>query len=98
MLDKIINGLQEHNEEFFRYFEIHNNYEVSINFISPNADIAPHTHEKEVFNYVLEGEIEITINGNKKTYKKGEWINITGGDSHSVKTKESATLLELWKK
>lgn len=98
MLDKIINGLQEHKEEFFKYFELHNSYEVSINFISPSADIPTHTHEKEVFNYVLDGEIEITINGKTQSYQKSEWVNITGGASHSVKTKGSATLLELWKK
>ncbi|MEZ4815051.1 MAG: cupin domain-containing protein [Bdellovibrionota bacterium] len=98
MLDKIIAGLEEHKEEFFRYFELQDHYDISINFIEAGANVAAHTHDKEVFNYVLEGEVEFTVEENLKTYKKGEWINIASGVPHAVKTNQKATLLELWKK
>lgn len=98
MLKKLTEHIKEHKEDFFRYYELHDSFEVSINFIEANADIPVHTHDKDVFNYVFEGEIELTIDGDLKTYRSGEWIYIQGTQPHSVRTKQKVTLLELWKK
>lgn len=98
MLDKIVSGLEGHKEEFFRYFELHGHYDISVNFIEAGANVPSHTHEKEVFNFVLEGEVELSIGENIKTYKKGDWINIAGGVVHALRAKQKSTLLELWKK
>ncbi len=49
-----------------------------------DVELAEHTHESQ-YGIVLEGKIELTINGVKKTYQKGDRYYIPKGIKHSGK-------------
>jgi quercetin dioxygenase-like cupin family protein len=44
-----------------------------------------HTHPGEEISYVLEGSIEVVIDGVSKNYKAGEAFAIMGGKAHDAK-------------
>lgn len=98
MFEKIFKNSQLVKEIGFEYYNIHEDYDVSINFIQQETIVTPHSHDQEVFNYVFHGEFSIFIDGIEKSYLKGEWIHIPAGRIHSVETKSDVILLELWKK
>jgi quercetin dioxygenase-like cupin family protein len=98
MLNKILEHMSSTKEPFFEYFNLQDNYEISINFIQKEIAIPPHTHKQDVFNYVFKGEFSISLDDFEKTYKKGEWISIPAGTIHSLNTKSEVILLELWKR
>ncbi|MBN1305796.1 MAG: cupin domain-containing protein [Anaerolineales bacterium] len=49
-----------------------------------DIDLPEHSHEAQV-GFVLEGQIELNIGGQLKTYKKGERYYIPAGIPHSGK-------------
>lgn len=44
-----------------------------------------HTHPGEEISYVVEGAVEIVIDGQSKIYKAGEAFAIIGGKAHDAK-------------
>ena len=98
MFEKIFKDSQLIKETGFEYYNIHKDYDVSINFTQQGTTVTPHSHDQEVFNYIFNGELSIFIDGIEKSYLAGEWINIPAGRIHSVETKTDVILLELWKK
>ncbi len=44
-----------------------------------------HTHPGDEISYVVEGAIEIVINGASKTYKAGEAFHVPAGTVHDAK-------------
>lgn len=98
MVEKIFKDSQLIKETGFEYYNIHEDYDVSINFIQQSTKVPPHSHDQEVFNYVFNGEFSIFIDYIEKSYITGEWINIPAGKIHSVETKTDVILLELWEK
>ncbi|MBA4696245.1 MAG: hypothetical protein H2069_02500 [Legionella sp.] len=98
MFEKIFKNSNVIKETGFEYFNVQEDYEVSVNFIREGIKVPPHSHDQEVFNYVFKGELSICIDDIKKPYSTGEWINISKKKIHSLETKTSVILLELWKK
>ena len=98
MFEKIFKNSNSIKEIGFEYYNIQEDYDVSINFIKQGTKVPPHSHEQEVFNYVFKGELSIFIDDVEKPYLTGAWINIPAGKIHSLETKTDITLLELWKK
>jgi len=98
LLLKLVANLPPVNEGSFTYFDLAKHYDVTLNFIEAGSHLPAHTHEQTVFNYVMEGEFELSISGSSRVYCAGEWLRIPAGQSHSVTAKVAVTLLELWEK
>ncbi len=95
---KITANLKCVSEEHFRYFDLKEKFEITINFIAHSISVPDHTHEENVFNYVLEGELTVGFGSESRTLKKGDWIEIAANTTHRVSTLSDTVLLELWKK
>jgi quercetin dioxygenase-like cupin family protein len=51
----------------------------------PHATLPPHKHPHEQITYVIEGEIEFTVEGETRTLRKGDGIVILSDQTHSAK-------------
>ena len=63
---------------------------------APNAEGGEHYHKSESFVYIIEGDCEITINGNKHRLGKETMIYLDPGDKHYIKNvgKTNMVMLE----
>jgi len=52
----------------------------------PNLEYGEHTHRAESAHIILKGEMSMTMNGETKTYHKGERCDLPAGIMHSAKT------------
>lgn len=90
--------LESVEEGLFRYWNVSEKFEVSINEINAGSHVPEHVHDVDVFNYVMKGEFIVRRGGLDLSYKSGDWIFIPANERHAVMAKEPVTLLELWKK
>jgi quercetin dioxygenase-like cupin family protein len=60
-----------------------------------DAEVPEHSHEGQ-WAVILDGEIELTIDGKKNTFKKGDAYFIPRGVRHSAKTKRGYKDLTLF--
>ena len=98
MFKEIFRNSTPVKETGFEYFDIQKDYDVSINFIQGETEIPPHPHDQEVFNYVFSDELSIIVDDKEQSYTAGDWIHISAGKVHALKTVSDVTLLELWKR
>ena len=49
-----------------------------------DAELPEHEHADQI-GFILEGKIDLTVDGEKKTYSKGERYHIPAGVKHSAK-------------
>ena len=49
-----------------------------------DADIPEHSHDSQ-WEAVINGKVDLILNGKKKTYKKGDCFFIPKGTTHSAK-------------
>ncbi len=97
-IQEIVKNLPSIDEDSFKYFELSQHYNFSINFIEDQADIPDHSHEQTVFNIVLLGKISVKADDQTVTYSKGDLLHIPANKKHSVKAHTKVVLLEIWKK
>lgn len=57
----------------------------------PNAVIPSHKHPHEQITYVIEGEIEFTVEGETRILKAGAGIVILSNQEHSAKVLDKPT-------
>ena len=63
----------------------------------PGSVIPSHKHPHEQITYVIEGEIEFTLESEKKILKAGDGIVITANQEHSAKiSSNSAKAIDAW--
>lgn len=98
MLEDIFKEIKPVQEGNFSYYEIGKIFDVSINTIDRNTEIAPHNHDQDVHNYVFYGQLTVITHEGERVLRKGDWWFIPAGKRHSVKITEPVCLLELWKK
>lgn len=53
-------------------------------FFENDVDLPEHSHESQ-WEIVIEGKVDLFVEGNKKTYKKGDRFFIPKGAKHSAK-------------
>jgi quercetin dioxygenase-like cupin family protein len=63
--------------------------------IEPIGEVTEHSHGAQ-WGIVIEGEIELTISGNTKTYKKGDSYYIPDGAVHSAVFKSRTWVLDFF--
>ncbi len=51
--------------------------------IQPVGKVPPHSHCDQ-WGFMIEGEMSLTIGGETKTYRKGDWYYIPAGVEHSA--------------
>lgn len=66
------------------YLSQSDNHQIIFMEFSNDADLPEHSHAAQV-GFVLEGKIELVINGKKKAYTKGDRYYIPEGVPHSGK-------------
>lgn len=59
------------------------------------GEVAEHTHGAQ-WGVVFEGEMDLTINGQTKTYKKGDHYFIPAGVKHSANFKQRTQLMDFF--
>jgi len=63
----------------------------------PHASIPPHSHPHEQMGFVLEGQFELNIGGERKLVKKGDVYLIPSNVEHSgFAGEEGATTLDVF--
>jgi quercetin dioxygenase-like cupin family protein len=66
------------------YLSQSNNHQIIFMEFSKDAVLPEHSHASQV-GIVLEGKIDLTIDGVKNTYQKGDGYFIPNGVNHSAK-------------
>ena len=99
MIEELLTSLETHKENSFSYFDVSKDYEVTIMKIESNSKIPFHSHEENVYNYILQGKIELqNENEASKIYNQGQWIFINKNKNHSLQSLAETLILELWQK
>jgi len=63
----------------------------------PNAVIPPHKHPHEQITYVIEGEMEFTVEGETRILKNGDGVVILSNQEHSAKIlNKPAKAVDAW--
>jgi len=63
----------------------------------PHALIPPHRHVHEQITYVIEGEIEFTVEGETTVVKAGDGVIVLSNHEHSARTLDKpAKALDAW--
>ena len=57
----------------------------------PNAVIPPHKHPHEQITYVIEGEMEFTVEGETRILGKGDGVVIFSNQEHSARVLDKPT-------
>lgn len=57
---------------------------VSVVDLEPDTQIPSHSHPHEQITYLLQGELEMDLNGERRTMRPGDLVVIPGGMAHSV--------------
>ena len=61
-----------------------NNYQIIFMEFENDVDLPEHSHESQ-WELVIEGKVDLSVEGNKRSYKKGERFFIPKGAKHSAK-------------
>ncbi len=63
----------------------------------PNAVIPMHKHPHEQITYVVEGEMEFTVEGETRILKKGDGVVVLSNQEHGAKVlKAPARAVDAW--
>lgn len=57
---------------------------VAVVDLEPNTVLPAHSHPHEQATYLLQGELEMNLNGERRTMRPGDLVIIPGGVEHSV--------------
>jgi quercetin dioxygenase-like cupin family protein len=62
-----------------------------ITTLKPGTRVRTHQHAENVFRYVIDGEIDITVKGKTYTVKKGMWVAVRAHTNYSLTTRSNPT-------
>jgi len=57
---------------------------VAVVNLEPNTVVPAHSHPHEQCSYLMEGEVEFNLDGERRAMQPGELVFIPGGVKHSV--------------
>ncbi|ALW89546.1 cupin domain-containing protein [Deinococcus actinosclerus] len=61
----------------------------------PNADKPEHTHEYETLGYVIEGKVDLIVNGETISLQPGDSYHVPAGTPHTFRVTETLTAVEV---
>jgi len=70
-------------------------HQIVFMYFSRDAVVSPHSHDAQ-WGVVLEGKIELNLEGKKQTYTKGDRFYILKGETHSAKIYAGYTSMEFF--
>jgi len=71
------------------------NHQIVFFEIEPIGEVAEHSHGAQ-WGMVIEGEMDLSIGGNTKTYKKGDYYFIPEGTKHAAVFKRKTWVLDFF--
>ena len=71
------------------------NHQIVFMHFSQDAEVPTHSHGVQ-WGVVLEGKIDLTIEGKEKTYNKGDRFYILEGETHSAEIEAGYTSIEFF--
>ena len=86
------------DEGDFRYYNLSDVFEVTVNFVKSGTRVESHRHERDVYNRVLTGAATLTRANKEERYEAGEWLFIPAGEAHALEAHGEVSLLELWRR
>ena len=66
---------------------------LSVVDIAPHSEVPKHTHPHEQSGMLLEGEVEMGVEGESKLLKPGDMYIIPGNVEHWARTKDKSALI-----
>ncbi len=63
--------------------------------LEPGTEVPPHSHGAQ-WGIVIDGEIELTIGGKTRVYRKGDTYEIGAGQEHSARCPGGALVLDVF--
>jgi quercetin dioxygenase-like cupin family protein len=71
--------------------------EFRVNSFDTDADVPPHEHEWHSVIYVLDGEVAVTVEGDRRRLGTGEGVYVEAGARHGLRAVGSgARVVDLW--
>lgn len=61
----------------------------------PNADKPESTHEYETLGYVIEGRVDLIVNGETISLQPGDSYHVPAGTPHTFRVTETLTAVEV---
>jgi quercetin dioxygenase-like cupin family protein len=58
--------------------------------------IEPHKHETDNYGIIIQGELFLTIAGEEKRFRTGEWYYVPAYTEHSARFEELTSEIEFW--
>lgn len=77
------------------YLSQDENHQIVFMYFEEDADVPPHSHDDQ-WGIVLEGKIELTVEGKEQTYTKGDRFYILKGETHSAKISAGYASMEFF--
>lgn len=67
---------------------------VMVNFVTfqPHTEVPVHWHDEEQVTYVMDGEFEFEVAGEKRTMRRGDAVVIPPNVPHGARTHDSSCL------
>lgn len=59
------------------------------------ASIPAHTHDSDNLSVVVSGEMIVTVDGEDRTYRPGQWYETAAGQPHAVRFEADTVQVEL---
>lgn len=59
----------------------------------PHATVPTHQHPHEQISYILEGELDLWVGGDRRTLRKGDMCTIASNVPHGAETGDSTCLV-----
>ena len=77
------------------YLSQSENHQILFMEFEEDVEIPEHSHGAQI-GIVLEGVIELTVDGEKQTYRKGDRYFIPAGVKHTLTTDAGSRIIEVW--
>lgn len=58
--------------------------------------IPPHQHETENVGVITHGELILTVDGNERRYKTGDWYHVAARQEHAARFEVETSEIEFW--
>jgi mannose-6-phosphate isomerase-like protein (cupin superfamily) len=58
--------------------------------------IPPHRHDTENVGVVTQGELLLTVAGEQRSYRPGDWYHIDAQAEHSAIFEQDSSIIEFW--
>ena len=60
------------------------------------TDIPPHTHDTDNIGVITQGELIVSIYGEEKHYKPGDWYHVPAQIVHAARFEQETSEIEFW--